>query len=386
MSQSFARLLAAVAPLLLACGSGSAARPARAARASPRLVAAPTLGTASSFSVLAGETVTNTGPTVLGGDLGVHPGSAVTGFPPGLLTPPAATHAGDATAAQAQRDVVTAYDALAGAPCSQDLSGVDLGGQTLDAGVYCFTSEALLTGALVLDARFDANAVFIFQIASKLTSASGASVRLINGASPCNVFWQVGSSVTLGSDTGFAGNILALTSIALSTRASLDGRALARNGAVTLDSNPIRTGACAAAGTGPSCCFGAVSCDGLCAALDTDANHCGACGTSCAADQVCTAGACAACPASRTQCQDQCADLGSDPFNCGACGHACTGSESCVDGACGPCDGTVCSNACVELSTDRANCGACGNACAADQCCHAGTCASTGPSGSCKQN
>jgi hypothetical protein len=415
MSRSAVRLLSLAVPsvFVLACGNGFLSRAAQS-RNIAALTSTPSLGVARSFSVLGGATVTNTGPTTLSGDLGVYPGSAITGFPPGLLTPPAATHAADAVAGQAQHDVGSAYDVLAAEPCTSDSSGQDLGERTLTPGVYCFSSEALLSGTLVLDAKLDANAVFVFRIVSKLTTASSASVRLINGANPCNVFWQVGSSATVGTGTSFVGNILALTSIALQSGASLNGRALARNGEVTLDDNQIRSGVCAEGGGGSdgggpdggggggsdggggggpdggqtqlSCCFGAVACDGACADLKTDANHCGACGTSCAADEVCSAGACAPCPPSRTQCLDQCADLSSDPFNCGACGKICGGSQSCVAGSCGPCDGTVCANICVELSTDRANCGACGNACAADQCCTAGSCSGIGPSGSCKQH
>ena len=380
--------------LILACGNGGQALPSKHAPA-PAFLTTPSLGTAASFSVLGGQTVTNTGPSILSGDLGVSPGTAITGFPPGLLTPPGSTHAGDAVAGQAQSDVGITYGVLAGEPCASDLTGADLGGQTLTPGVYCFSSAALLTGTLVLDAQFDANAVFIFQIVSKLTSASGASIRLINGANPCNVYWQVGSSATIGTSTSFSGNILALTSIALQSGASLDGRALARNGAVTLDNNLIRSNRCAAgSGSGGggsdggpsalSCCLGAVECNGACAQLQTDANNCGACGKSCAASEECNAGACSPCPKSHTQCTDQCANLMGDPFNCGACGNVCAGSQSCVAGACGACDGTVCANSCVELSTDRTNCGACGNTCAAGECCTAGVCSTTGPIGACK--
>lgn len=406
MSRSAVRLLSLSVPSLfvLACGNGFLSRAAQP-RSIAALTSTPSLGVARSFSVLGGATVTNTGPTTLSSDLGVYPGSAITGFPPGLLTPPATTHAADEVAGQAQRDVGSAYDVLAAEPCTSDSSGQDLGERTLTPGVYCFSSEALLSGTLVLDAKRDANAVFVFRIVSKLTTASNASIRLINGANPCNVFWQVGSSATVGTGTSFVGNILALTSIALESGASLNGRALARNGEVTLDNNPIRSDVCAEgggpdAGGGPdgggggsdagqselSCCFGAVACNGACADLKTDANHCGACGTSCAANEVCSAGACAPCPGSRTQCLEQCADLSSDPFNCGACGKVCAASQSCVAGSCGPCEGTVCSNTCVELRTDSANCGACGNACAADQCCNAGSCTGIGPSGSCKQH
>ena len=375
---------------IIACGNGARSRADRSGgSAGVASAPSPLLGTAQAFSVLAGSTVTNTGPTTLSNDLGVSPGTDITGFPPGLLLPPATTHAADSVALQAQSDVITAYDALTATACTSDKTGVDLGGLTLTPGVYCFTSEAQLTGTLVLDAQFDANAVFVFQIVSKLTTASGASIRLLHGANPCNIFWKVGSSATVGPATTFIGNILALTSIALQTGASVNGRALARNGAVTLDSNQIRSDVCAAAGGGgsdggpgdggpvaQSCCLGAVACDGVCADLQTNANHCGTCGTSCSASEVCSDGACTTCPANRTQCKDQCADLGSDPFNCGGCGIVCGASQSCMAGVCGTCDGTLCSNTCVELSTDPANCGACGNACGADQCCNAGSCSS----------
>ena len=386
--------LAVTTLLVVACGNGSQAWAPHSARRTT--LAVPSLGSAAAFSVLGGQTVTNAGPTTLNLDLGVNPGSAITGFPPGLVTPPGATHAGDDVAGKAQSDVATAYDGLAGLPCSGSLTGEDLGERTIFPGVYCFSSEAQLTGTLVLDAKFEANAVFVFQIGSKLTTASNASVRLINGANPCNVFWQVGSSATIGVGTSFAGNIVALTSIALQTGATLNGRALARNGAVTLDTNRISSAGCQAdAGGGGSdggteelsCCLGAVACNDSCVDLRKDANHCGSCGTSCRSDETCSAGACIACPDSRTQCTDQCADLNSDPFNCGACGKVCGSSQSCTAGVCGGCEGAVCSNECVELKTDRTNCGACGNTCAADQCCNAGTC-STGSQtdGLCQQH
>lgn len=208
---------------------------------------APSLGAAATFSVLGGTTVTNTGPSTLAGDLGVSPGSAITGFPPGVRL--GATHAADAVAGLAQSGVTAAYNNLAGQACDRSLTGQDLGGLTLVAGTYCFTSSAQLTGALTLNAEGNANAVFIFQIGSTLTTASGASVLLTNGASPCNVFWQVGSSATLGTNTTFRGNILALTSIAAQTGANVHGRALARNGAVTLDNNQFTSDGCIPAGT-----------------------------------------------------------------------------------------------------------------------------------------
>jgi len=204
---------------------------------------APRLGTAESFAVLAGATVTNTGPSIITGDLGVSPGSAVTGFPPGVVVG-GTIHAGDAVAAQARTDARLAFRNLAGQACPTDLTGQDLGGLTLTAGVYCFDTSAQLTGTLILDAQGDPNAVFIFQIGSTLTTASFSSVMLINGADACNVFFQVGSSATLGTGTDFFGNILALTSITANTGATVEGRLLALNGAVTLDSNVITAPDC----------------------------------------------------------------------------------------------------------------------------------------------
>ncbi len=199
---------------------------------------APSLGAAQSFAALGGSTVTNTGSSVVTGNLGVSPGSAVTGFPPGVVVG-GTIHAADATALAAQNSVVTAYNDLASQACTQDLTGQDLGGKTLTAGVYCFSSSAQLTGTLTLDAQGNPNAVFIFKIGSTLTTASAASVLMINSGSPCNVFWQVGSSATLGTSTVFVGNILALTSITLNTSARVTGRTLARNGALTLDTNAV---------------------------------------------------------------------------------------------------------------------------------------------------
>jgi len=192
----------------------------------------------STFSVLGGSTVTNTGATTVNGDLGVSPGSAVTGFPPGIVTG-GTIHAGDAVAAQAQTDLTALYNSLAGMACNTDLSGQDLGGMTLTPGVYCFSTSAQLTGTLTLDAQGNSGALFIFKIGSTLTTASASSVLLINGASSCNVFWQAGSSATLGTGTALRGSIVALTSITLNTAASVQGKALARNGAVTLDTNNV---------------------------------------------------------------------------------------------------------------------------------------------------
>jgi hypothetical protein len=206
------------------------------------------LGSASSFAVLAGTTVTNTGPSAITGNLGVSPGTAVTGFPPGTVAD-GAIHAGDAVAAAAETDLTTAYNDAAGRAPDQNLTGQDLGGQTLTAGVYMFDSSAGLTGTLTLDGQGNPNAVFIFQIGSTLTTASASNVVFTNGARACNVFWQVGSSATLGTTTSFAGNILALTSITATTGVSVDGRLLALNGAVTLDTNAVHKADC---GQGPS--------------------------------------------------------------------------------------------------------------------------------------
>lgn len=197
------------------------------------------LGTADAFAVLAGSTVTNTGATTVHGSLGVSPGSAITGFPPGSVSG-GTIHAADAVAAQAQSDLTTAFGAASGQSCGTNLSGTDLGGLTLTTGVYCFNSSAQLTGALTLNAQGNANAVFLFQIGSTLTTASSSSVVFTNGGQGDSVFWEVGSSATLGTSTAFAGNILALTSITLDTAATIEcGRALARNGAVTMDTNTV---------------------------------------------------------------------------------------------------------------------------------------------------
>lgn len=196
------------------------------------------LGAAESFAVLGASTVTNTGPSVISGDLGVSPGSAITGFPPGTVL--GTIHAADAVAAQAQASLTTAYNEAAGLTPTQSLTDINLGGLTLTPGVYFFASSAQLTGTLTLDALGDPNALFVFQIGSTLTTASNSSVVYINGGQGGNTFWQVGSSATLGTFTMFQGNILALTSITLNTGATIGcGRALAQNGAVTLDSNIV---------------------------------------------------------------------------------------------------------------------------------------------------
>jgi hypothetical protein len=205
-------------------------------------IAQVSLGTAQNFGVLAGSTVTNTGATTVNGNVSVSPGSAVTGFPPGIVVG-GAIHSNDAVAMQAQNDLTTAYNNIASTPCTVDLTGQNLGGLTLTPGVYCFSSSAQLTGALTLDALGNPNALFLFKIGSTLTTASSSTVTIINnGGSSCNkAYWQIGSSATLGTGTSFVGDILALTSITLTTGVNTNGRALARNGAVTLDTNNVNT-------------------------------------------------------------------------------------------------------------------------------------------------
>jgi Ice-binding-like len=210
------------------------------------------LSTTAPFVVLAGSTVTNTGPSVLNGDLGVAPGTALVGFGlPAVVH--GATHSADAVANQAQTDLVTAYDVAAGQPVppANDLTGTDLGNRALTAGAYRFTSSAQLTGRLTLNAQGDTNAQFVFEIASSLTTASASSVVLTNGANPCNVHWQVGSSATLGTTTAFQGNLMALSSISLSNGATVIGRMLARNGQVSLINNVLTRPQCAATTTTP---------------------------------------------------------------------------------------------------------------------------------------
>ncbi len=216
--------------------------------ASPMAGAATTtvnLATASSYAVLAGSTIVNTGASVISGDIGLSPGTAVVGFPPGVQSS-GTTQVADAQAGVAQSDLTAAYvDAASRTPFSTVSS--DLGGSTLVPGVYQSSSGLSLTGTLTLNGGGDPNAVFIFQAGSTLIAATGSQVVLENGAQACNVFWQVGSSATLGTTSQFSGSIMALTSITLNTGASVTGRVLARNGAVTLDGNNIAVPACSAA-------------------------------------------------------------------------------------------------------------------------------------------
>jgi hypothetical protein len=195
------------------------------------------LGTAAKFAVLAGSTVTNTGATVITGDLGLSPGTSVTGFPPGVVN--GTIHAADGVAAQAKIDLGAAYNDAAGRPATATVP-VELGGTTKTTGVYDSPAGTFgITGTLTLDAQGDPNAVFIFKSASTLITASASKVVLANGARSARVFWLVGSSATLGTYSVLRGNVMALASITVTTGAVVRGRTMARTAAVTLDTNKI---------------------------------------------------------------------------------------------------------------------------------------------------
>ena len=200
------------------------------------------LGTAAAFAVLAGTGITNTGPTVITGDIGTFPTTSETGTSSLVIT--GTNHAGDAVTQRAKTDLNNAYLVAAGQGPPAAIPA-DLAGKRLLSGVYASASSIGLSGQLTLDAAGDPNAVFVFQAGSTLTTATASSVVLVNGAQPCNVFWKIGSSATLGTGTAFQGNVLALTSITLTTGATVKGRVLARNGAVTLDTNTISRATCA---------------------------------------------------------------------------------------------------------------------------------------------
>jgi len=194
----------------------------------------PGLASAGNFAVLSGAGLTNTGPSWITGAIGAS-SAGITGFPPGTAGP---QHVGDSTYTVAETDLVTAYN-NATQPTTTDYTGVNLGGLTLGPGVYNQTTAPTLTGTLVLDGGGSTTGVWIFRAGSTLVTASGARVTLINGAQPCGVFWQVASSATLGTSTTFVGTIMAVAGIQMQTGATLNGRALARTAAVTLDTNRI---------------------------------------------------------------------------------------------------------------------------------------------------
>ncbi len=199
------------------------------------------LGTADPFVVLAGQTITNTGTTTITGDIGISPGSSLTGGPP-LMILNGTSHVADPVALGAQAALGTAFDNAAGQTPATAIPS-ELGGSTLVPGIYS-SGVFTITNTLTLDAGNDPNAVFVFQSAATLIAAAGSHVNLINGASPCNVFWLVRSSATLNTTADFSGNILALTDVHLRTGATVQGRALARNGEVTLDANTITRPTC----------------------------------------------------------------------------------------------------------------------------------------------
>lgn len=228
---------AALAALALATASASLLLGGTSANAAALPVG---LGTADSFAVIAYSTVTNTGPSVINGDIGLHPGTAVVGFPPGTQ-PTGAAYVADAVALSARLDAGTAFTTASG-QTGATLVTVELGGQTLTPDLYQSAGVLQITGTLVLDAQGDANAVFIFRSLSALTTASSSVVQLDNGADACNVFWIVPSSATLGTNSTLVGTVIANTSISALTGTTVTGRLLALNGAVTLDTTTIQQG------------------------------------------------------------------------------------------------------------------------------------------------
>ena len=197
------------------------------------------LGSTSTLAVLAGASITSTGATNITGDMGLSPGSSIGGFPPGILN--GTQHINDATSNQAKLDLTAAYNDLAGRTSTDivSLSG-NIGGLTLTPGLYKSTSSlAISSGDLTFDAKGDANAVFIIQIASTLTTTSGRKVILAGGALASNIFWQVGSSATFGTTSVFKGTVIAMQSITLNTGDTIDGRVLARTGSITMAGNTI---------------------------------------------------------------------------------------------------------------------------------------------------
>ena len=238
MKRRYLSLLAAAGFAVFVCGSD------------PAFAQGYLGGNLRPFAVLAGTTVTCTGASTITGDVGVSPGAAIVGFP-APCTDIGTLHAADAQAAAAQGDLTTAYNTLAAQPCASTV-GPNLAGLTLVQGVYCVNAAASnLTGTLTLDAQGNANAVWVFRMSSTLITSPGSTVSVINGGTACSVQWQVSSSATIDTGTTFLGNILALTSITMNTGANLTGRALARNGAVTMDTNNVSAAGCQSAGQVP---------------------------------------------------------------------------------------------------------------------------------------
>ncbi|MDB4978206.1 MAG: hypothetical protein JWM56_392 [Candidatus Peribacteria bacterium] len=208
------------------------------------------LRSAGDYVLMAGAAITSTSTTTVTGNLGLSPGTAVTGFGPGVIA--GVQHIGDTAAATAQGDLTTAYNDAAGRPADATL-GTELGGTTIAPGVYVSASGTFeITGNVTLDAKGDPNAVFIFQTATTVVTASSSQVILAGGAQACNIFWQAGSSTTIGANSIFKGNILALASVTLNTGASVDGRVLARNGSITMQANTITKASCAAGSSSSS--------------------------------------------------------------------------------------------------------------------------------------
>ena len=219
---------------LAACGDVSGTKGAQVSASATK----PALGAAAGFAVLGASTVTCTGASAITGDVGVSPGTGITGFNP-PCTISGTIHAGDDAAAQGHVALGIAYDAIAADVCQHNLTGQDLGGQTLAPGVYCFDTTAGVTGALTLDGGGDSSALWIFQLGTALTTATGSSVVMAGAGTAGNVFWKGGSAATLGTGTAFQGSLLAYASITLTGGSSVVGRALALNAAVTLDNNYV---------------------------------------------------------------------------------------------------------------------------------------------------
>lgn len=242
----FATLALATVVLMAGCKKKETPPPASSGTTTPITIPTQTtshapvaMAGAVNLAILAGSGITNTGATVITGDMGLSPGTSVGGFPPGILN--GTLHINDAIANQAKLDLTAAYNDAAGRTSTEivTLSG-NIGGLTLTPGLYKSTSTlALSSGDVTFDAKGNASAVFIIQIASALTVTSGRQVILAGGAVASNIFWQVGSSATFGTTSSFKGTIMAMQSISFDTGASLTGRALARSGAVTMAGNTI---------------------------------------------------------------------------------------------------------------------------------------------------